>query len=202
MRIGLFGGCFDPPHIGHLLIAQQALEHLTLDNIFFIPAKDPPHKSTVAEAENRYEMVLLATASNPNFFASSLELKRLGTSYSFDTLTEVSRLYPRADIFFIMGVDAYADIHSWHRAEEVIDKSQVVVYPRLGYDLEQLSLYFKERVLFLDAPTINISSTDIRKRLSSKRPIYYFVPKLVECYLVKHQLYQLESFGRPILAQA
>ncbi len=202
MRIGLFGGCFDPPHIGHLLVAQQALEHLVLDHVLFIPAKSPPHKFTVAEAKSRYEMVLLATADNSNFFASNLELKRLGNSYSFDTLAEIHKLHTKADIFLIMGVDAYADIDSWYRAKEVVDKSQVVVYPRLGYNLKDLNPYFKERVLFLDAPTINISSTDIRKRLGSKRPIYYLVPKLVECYLAKHQLYQMESRGNPPLAQA
>ncbi len=190
MRIGLLGGCFDPPHIGHLLIAQQVLEHLSLDTILFIPAKKPPHKPTVAKAENRYEMVLLATADNPNFFASHLELKRSGVSYSFDTLMEICKLYPKAKIFLIMGVDSYADIDSWYRAKEIVDKFQVIVYPRLGYDLNRLDSYFKERAtIFLEAPPINISSTNIRQRLGVKRPIYYLVPKLVECYLVKHQLY-------------
>lgn len=189
MRIGLFGGCFDPPHIGHLLIAQQTLEHLKLDIILFIPAKSPPHKSTVAKAESRYEMILLATAENPSFFASHLELKRSGVSYSFDTLLEVSNLYPKANIFLIMGMDSYVDIASWYKARELVDKSQIVVYPRLDYDLKQLDSYFKEHAIFLDAPPVNISSTNIRQRLGVKSPIYYLVPKLVECYLVKHQLY-------------
>ena len=189
MRIGLFGGCFDPPHVGHLLIAQQALEYLNLDIILFVPAKEPPHKSTVAKAESRYEMVLLATADNPNFFASHIELKRSGISYSFDTLVEVGTLYPKANVFLIMGVDSYASIDSWHRAKEIVDKFQVIVYPRLGYDLKRLDSYFKEHAIFLDAPVVNISSTHIRQRLGIKRPIYYLVPKLVECYLVKYQLY-------------
>ena len=189
MRIGLFGGSFDPPHIGHLLIAQQALEHLMLDIIIFMPAKNPPHKLTVAEAESRYEMILLATADNPSFFVSRIELKRSGTSYSFDTLLEVNKLYPKANIFLIMGLDSYTNINSWYRAREVVNKSQIVVYPRLGYNLKQLDSYFKERAIFLDFPTVNVSSTNIRQRLSVKRPICYLVPKLVECYLVKHQLY-------------
>lgn len=192
MRIGLFGGCFDPPHLGHLLVAQQAIEHLILDQIFFIPAKIPPHKPTVAKSANRYDMVLLATADNPYFFVSQLELKRSGKSYTFDTLQQMQQIYPNADIFLIMGLDAYVDIDSWYKAREIVTESQIVIYPRVGYSLTKLLPYFKERALFLESPTINVSSTDIRQRLKKKQSIYYLVPQLVECYLDKHQLYKME----------
>ncbi|HEX7022573.1 MAG TPA: nicotinate (nicotinamide) nucleotide adenylyltransferase, partial [Trueperaceae bacterium] len=113
MRLGLFGGRFDPPHYGHLLVGEQVVEKLQLDALWFVPAQSPPHKRAQASPEARYEMLLLATASNPRFRVSRLELERPGPSYTIDTVLEVERRHPNAELYFVSGADAYRDIGSW-----------------------------------------------------------------------------------------
>lgn len=189
MRLGLFGGRFDPVHSGHLLVAQEALERLKLDSLWFVPAQSPPHKSAVASAEARYEMLLLATTSHPAFEVSRLELERSGPSYSFDTVSEVKKRQPGATIFFITGVDAFLDIASWHRAKDLVETVNMVSVARPGYNLEGLEPNFRERVQVLETRQCDISSTEIRQRLAAERPIRYLVPELVETYLVKQHLY-------------
>ncbi len=190
VRLGLFGGRFDPPHVGHLLVAQQALEQLSLGELWFVPSPSPPHKGTVADAETRMTLTTLATASHPQFRVSRVELDRDGPSYTFDTLAAVQKAYPEATLFFITGADAYRQIASWHRAKELVKQVQMVAVPRPGYDLGGLEPYFRDHVRCLDTPTFEVSSTDIRQRLAHHRPIRYLVPELVESYLVKHDLYR------------
>ncbi len=193
MRLGLFGGRFDPPHIGHLLVAQGALEALRLDRLLFLPSPTPPHKPAVAGAEARYDMTVIATADHPNFFVSRLELARPGPSYTFDTVTEVREAHPQAQLFFITGTDAYREIHTWHRAEELVHSVNMVAAPRPGYTLEVLRSPFRERVQVLDTRLCEVSSTEVRARLAEGRPVRYLVPKALESYLVKHHLYREQS---------
>ena len=192
MRLGLFGGRFDPPHLGHLLIAQGALEELRLDRLLFLPSPTPPHKSALAGAEARYEMTVLATAGHPNFFASRLELGRPGPSYTFDTVAEVRRTHPKAQLFFITGADAYREIHTWHRAEELVNSVNMVVAPRPGYTLEALEAPF-EGAQVLNTRLCEVSSTEVRARLAEGRSVRYLVPQIVESYLVKSHLYRGQS---------
>ena len=189
MRLGLFGGRFDPVHVGHLMVAQNALEVLGLDELWFIPAKTPPHKDTAAAAEERYEMLLLATNTHPRFRVSRLEIERTGASYTFDTVAEVRAQMPDAELFFITGVDAYAQIATWHRARELVSNVSVVALGRPGYSLEGLDPYFRERVHVLETPLWEVSSTAIRRRLARRESVRYLVPEPVERYLAKNPLY-------------
>ena len=189
MRLGLFGGRFDPVHAGHLMVAQRALEILRLDELWFIPAKTPPHKQAAAAAEKRYEMLLLATNTHPRFFVSRLEIERTGASYTFDTVAEVRAQRPSDALFFITGADAYAEIASWHRARELVSSVSVVALSRPKYTLEDVEPFFKERVRLLDTPLWEVSSTEIRRRLTQEESVRYLVPEPVESYLAKNPLY-------------
>ena len=189
MRLGLFGGRFDPVHIGHLMVAQNALEALNLGELWFIPAKTPPHKEAAAAAEKRYEMLLLATNTHPKLHVSRSEIERTGASYTFDTVSEIRAQRPEDELFFITGVDAYAEIASWHRARELVSSVSVVALGRPGYTLENLGPYFKERVHTLESPLWEVSSTDIRRRLAQRESVRYLVPEPVERYLAKNPLY-------------
>jgi len=190
VRLGLFGGRFDPPHIGHLLAAQGALEVLKLDELWFVPAKTPPHKPAVASAEQRAQMLALATRSNPVFQVSRLELRRNGPSYTFDTVLETKKLRPHDELFFITGVDAYADIASWHRARELVETVHMVAVARPGYTLRSLEPMFRQRVQTLKTRLCEVSSTEIRSRLNRSQSVRYLVPELVETYLDRTALYR------------
>lgn len=189
-RLGLFGGRFDPPHLGHLLVAQEALERLELDEVWFIPAQTPPHKPALASAEARADMTLLATAPHPAFRTSRLEIGRPGPSYTFDTVSRVKNDEPGVKLFFITGVDAYADIETWHRAPELLEAVKMVAVSRPGASLSGLNERYRERVTLLDRLRVDISSTEVRRRLLEGRSVRYLVPEPVESYLGKHHLYR------------
>jgi nicotinate-nucleotide adenylyltransferase len=190
MRLGLFGGRFDPPHLGHLLAAEQAREALALDAVWFIPAPSPPHKPAVASPAQRYAMTMLATGSHPSFAVSRLELNRPGPSYTFDTVQQVRAAEPAAELFLLTGADAYRDIAGWHRAAELVRQVNIIVVARPGYNLEQLEPDFHARAGVVTIIGCDISSTEIRNRLKEGRSIRYLVPESVESYLVRHHLYR------------
>ena len=190
MRLGLFGGRFDPVHIGHLLAAQGAFEALGLDELWFIPAKTPPHKPAVASPEDRLQMLILAALSNPAFFVKDLELARPGPSYTFDTVQQIKSARPEDTLFFVTGVDAAAGLASWHRAAELSTLVNMVALARPGYTLDDLAPPFRERVQTLDTRLCEVSSTDIRGRLSHRKSVRYLVPELVETYLDRTALYR------------
>ena len=189
MRLGLFGGRFDPVHVGHLMVAQSALEALGLGELWFIPARTPPHKKAAAAPEKRFEMLLLATNAHPQFRVSRLEIERTGASYTFDTVREVRAQRPEDELFFITGADAYRDIASWHRARELVSSVSMVALSRPHHTLDQIEPYFKERVRLLDTPLWEVSSTEIRRRLAQEESVRYLVPEPVESYLAKNPLY-------------
>jgi nicotinate-nucleotide adenylyltransferase len=189
MKLGLFGGRFDPPHLGHLLVAEQVCDALALEAVWFIPAPSPPHKPAVASPEDRYAMTLLATCSNPHFCVSRLELDREGPSFTYQTVQQVQAIKPHSELFFITGADAYQGIASWHRATELVNQVTMVAVARPGYDLEELKPQFKARLKLVAAVGFDISSSEIRSRIKNRRSIRYFVPEQVENYLTKHRLY-------------
>lgn len=189
-RLGLFGGRFDPPHLGHLLVAQEAFDALALDELWFVPAQSPPHKPAWASAEHRFNMTLLATASQPAFRVSRLELARPGPSYTYDTVAQVKEDEPGVKLFFITGMDAYADIESWHRAPELLGAVKMVAVSRPGASLSGLPEAYRERVMLLDRLKVDISSTEVRRRLSKGKSVRYLVPEPVETYLGKYHLYR------------
>ena len=194
MRLGLMGGTFDPVHNTHLLIAELARAQFDLERVIWVPAGDPPHKKgyPVTPGEHRYAMVLLATASNPRFEASRLELERPGPSYSLDTILHF-RACGADEVYFITGADAILEILTWHRHEEVVSACRFIAAARPGHDLSGISGLppaYRERIYPLRAPCVDISSTGLRHRLAAGEPVRYMLPEEVEAYIRKHALYR------------
>lgn len=199
MRIGLMGGTFDPIHIGHLVTAEAARHRFELDRVFFVPAGQPPHKRDrrVTMSEHRYLMSLLATAANPSFYVSRVEIDRSGLSFTNETISYFRRAYDLSEdeLYFITGADAMRDIHKWHNYEEILENCHVVAASRPGFTLDNVidKAHFSEAQLrhihILTVPSLAISSTDIRLRVQEDRPIRYLVLESVENYIYKHGLY-------------
>lgn len=199
LRLGVLGGTFDPIHVGHLVAAEAVRCHFQLDRILFVPAGQPPHKdpSAVTPAEHRYRMTVLATAGNPHFFASRMELDRPGPSYTIDTLRQLGSLAPKARLFFIAGVDAALALPHWRGGLSLLEAAELIVVTRAGTSpgsleafLHGLPAAYRQRVHPLAIPEIGISSSDLRDRVASGRSIRYLVPPAVEDYIYKHGLYR------------
>jgi len=225
IRIGVFGGTFNPIHHCHLTIARQARQRAELDRILFIPTGDPPHKPThlLAPARDRLEMVRLAIASDPGFYLSEVEVRRAAKSYSIDTIRLLRAEHPGADLFFIIGLDAFLEVEGWKQASELISTTHFVVVPRPGMaftslarmpllhavDPEILALFDAGRADRLDVPLTSettmillrlplcpISASDIRARLAKGQPVANLLPDPVESYILCHELYR-EKANRP-----
>ncbi|MBC8206996.1 MAG: nicotinate-nucleotide adenylyltransferase [Kiritimatiellales bacterium] len=198
-RIGVFGGSFDPVHIGHLIIAQDALEQLELDRVIFVPTAVSPHKQhrTPTEGRHRFEMLELATANNFRFEVSDLELSRGGVSYTIDTLEQLKADHPGANLFFIVGLDSLKEMHRWHRYEDVLACCTLVPLGRGGEDpsavAEQCQLpdLWKNRILdrLIRIHEIEVSASEIRMRIAEGLSIQTLVPAEVEMYIAEHNLY-------------
>jgi nicotinate-nucleotide adenylyltransferase len=190
------GGTFDPIHHGHLVTAEEALWHFDLDEVMFVPTGQPWMKSggEVTPAEHRYLMTVIATASNPRFSVSRVEVDRKGPTYTVDTLQEL-RKQAEGDIelFFITGADAMLEILHWKDPEEVLEQAHFIAATRPGYDLarfQQEAPSSHPRVSVMDIPALAISSTDIRRRVRDGEPIRYLVPEGVQTYIEKFGLYR------------
>jgi len=193
MKIGLFGGTFDPIHIGHLIIAEWIYEELQLEKIIFIPAGDPPHKQSkyISSVKHRLEMVRLAIEDNSKFDISEFEAEKIGKSYSVETLKEFSEVYKsQATLFWIIGSDSLIDLPNWFQPDKIYELSTVVVYPRMDFEVEKASRHLREKSLIVAAPQIEISSTEIRNRVSNGPTIRYLVPSKVEEYICTNGLYK------------
>jgi nicotinate-nucleotide adenylyltransferase len=195
-RIGVMGGTFNPIHIGHLVTAEEALRQRTLDEVVFVPAGRPWQKEgvVVAPAEHRYLMTVIATATNPRFRVSRMELDRAGPTYTVDTLRELGRELGDVDLFFITGADAILEILSWKEPAEALALASFIAATRPGYDLDrlvkELPAGMEDRVHVMEIPALAISSTDIRLRVRERRPIRYLVPEGVARYIEKTGLYR------------
>ncbi|MBI4233019.1 MAG: nicotinate-nucleotide adenylyltransferase [Chloroflexi bacterium] len=199
MRLGILGGTFDPVHLGHLIIAEEARVHLSLQRVLFIPAGQPWLKEgrAISPGVHRLAMVRLAVQDNPFFAVSSVEVDHPGPSYTIDTLAALRREYEEAaDIYFILGLDALHDLHRWHEPAGILRASTLVAVARPGSrrfapsSLEELLPGASRRVLILPCPLIGISGTEIRRRVAEGRSIRYFVPRAVAEYIQYHSLYQ------------
>jgi len=194
MKIGIMGGTFNPIHYGHLVTAEEALSQFKLDRVIFIPTGQPPHKTTckLASPEDRYMMTVMATASNSHFFVSRIETDRKGKSYTIDTLKELKFTYGEsATFYFITGADAILEILTWKNPEEIITMCKFIAATRPGYNLsriEELKIT-KDSISIMEIPALAISSTDIRERIKTNRPIKYLLPESVCNYLLKNDLY-------------
>ncbi len=197
MRIGILGGTFDPPHIGHLVIAEEARSELGLARVYFIPARRPPHKldEPVTPLEDRVEMLRLALGGNPFFSLSLVEANRPGPSYTVDTLRELRQELPDStDLFFIMGMDSLVELPTWHQPAELIKLCLLAVLKRPGYsaDMESLEKQIPgigSRVVFIPSPEVEISSTELQARCRAGLSLKYLVPDSVAEYIREHGLY-------------
>lgn len=192
MRLGLFGGRFDPPHLGHLLAAEQAREALALDEVRFLPAGDPPHKGVRASAEDRVAMTRLATDDHPDFRVDDREVRRSGPSYAIDSVEELGRERPDADLVYLVGADAYAGVASWHRAEAFVRSATLVVVPRPGTswaEIDGLDEPFRSAPRRLAIVPCGLSSTLLRRRIRQGRSLRYLTPDAVARYLQTRRLY-------------
>ncbi|WP_256842472.1 nicotinate-nucleotide adenylyltransferase [Ornithinimicrobium cryptoxanthini] len=191
MRLGVMGGTFDPIHHGHLVAASEAAALLDLDEVVFVPTGQPYRKDDrrVSEAEHRYLMTVIATASNPSFTVSRVDVDRDGPTYTYDTLVDLDAQRPDDDLFFITGADALAQILSWKDAEKLFDLAHFVGVTRPGHALSDAGLP-EDRVTLLNVPAMAISSTDCRQRTRSGQPVWYLVPDGVVQYIGKYDLYK------------
>ena len=191
MRICLFGGTFDPPHIGHLLVAQTVCEAEDFDKILFIPAFQPPHKRDITPVDERISMLELAVEGNPNFEISDVELKRKGVSYTIDTVkaikTEMSLKYN--EIFYLMGSDSLLEFQHWKEPEEILNECQVIIAIRPGFRPSDIPSWILQRIQFANIPRFEISSTNIRHRWVENKTIRYMVTLPGWEYIEKNNLY-------------
>jgi nicotinate-nucleotide adenylyltransferase len=196
LRVGILGGAFNPPHIGHLVCAQEALVQLELDKVVFVPVGQAPHRELPGDpgAETRLEMVELAIADDDRFASSRIEIDREGPSYTSDTLRELREKAPDDEPFLILGGDQAAALPQWHEPEQVLDLAQVAVVERSNWSRSAIwiklgRLRGAERVRYLDMPIVQVSSSAIRRRVGEGLPIRYLAPDRVAGYIGSNGLY-------------
>ncbi|WP_334683796.1 nicotinate-nucleotide adenylyltransferase [Arthrobacter sp. CAN_A214] len=188
-RLGVMGGTFDPIHHGHLVAASEVAAVFDLDEVVFVPTGQPWQKADtdVSPAEHRYLMTVVATASNPSFTVSRVDIDRPGPTFTIDTLRDLKIQRPDAQLFFITGADAMAQILTWKNAEELWSLAHFIGVTRPGHELDDGG----RDVSLLEVPAMAISSTDCRQRVGSGNPVWYLVPDGVVQYIAKHGLYRV-----------
>ncbi|WP_280637326.1 nicotinate-nucleotide adenylyltransferase [Nocardioides sp. W7] len=196
-RVGVMGGTFDPIHHGHLVAASEVQSWFDLDEVVFVPTGDPWQKSDrhVSPAEHRYLMTVIATAANPRFTVSRVDIDRDGPTYTRDTLRDLKAAMPDAELYFITGADALTEIFTWRNPDELFELAQFVGCTRPGYTMDDamLSALPANRVTVVEIPALAISSTDCRARSQRGEPVWYLVPDGVVQYVNKHHLYPKDS---------
>lgn len=188
LRLGVMGGTFDPIHNGHLVAASEVAAEYDLDEVVFVPTGEPWQKADrkVTDAEHRYLMTVIATASNPRFTVSRVDIDRKGATYTRDTLLDLRAQRPEAELFFITGADAMSQIMSWRDIDQVWDLAHFVGVSRPGYVIADVG---RDNVSQLEIPALSISSTDCRVRVAEDKPVWYLVPDGVVQYIAKYGLY-------------
>lgn len=197
LRLGVIGGTFDPPHYGHLVLAENARVQLRLDRVLFVLAGRPPHKPDrpITPDHHRVAMMEWAIADNPAFAISRVDLDRPGPHYTVDMLAILQDKYPGAALYFLMGEDSLAQLLNWRDPADILQQAWLAVMRRPGWeaDLEQLKQALpgiRERLVWVDAPVLDIASTDLRRRVPQGLPLRYLVPPPVEHYIRAHGLYE------------
>jgi nicotinate-nucleotide adenylyltransferase len=192
----IFGGTFDPIHVGHLILAECAADALGAREVLFVPACRPPHKGAEAlsSARDREEMVRIAVEGNDRFFLSRAEIEREGRSFAIDTIREIARARGCRRPYYFIGADSLADLPGWKSPEAILEEAEVVVAPRPGFDLRSVS-GLVDRVRIIEAPRMEISSTLIRRRVRAGASIRYLVPESVRVYILRENLYREAETG-------
>ncbi len=195
-RIGILGGTFDPPHIGHLVLADCAIQSLALDDLWFVPAADPPHKlSTRLSIDHRLPMLECALALDPRFHLSRVDIDRPGPHYTVDMVRIVQAQAPDAELFFVMGSDSLRDLNTWYQPQALIEQVRLAVMRRPDADVP-LTIHaatlprLEERVVVIDAPRLEVSSTEIVERLRAGKSVRFLVPDPVLDYIETHRVYR------------
>lgn len=198
MKVGIMGGTFDPIHFGHLATAESAREIFELDEVLFIPSARPPHKveKQITPEVHRLMMTYLATQSNKFFQVSPMEFMREGLSYTLDTVEALHKKFgATTELFFIIGADSMADLYKWHKAQELVQKVHFIAAARPGVEvnIDELENFFgaeaMKHIHQIISPKLEISSTELRERVKAGRSIKYFLPEVVEEYILKERLY-------------
>jgi len=190
MRIGVFGGTFDPVHLGHLILAEQCREQGRLDQVLFVPAARPPNKGddAITPFLHRVEMLALAVAGHPGFAVDPLEKERAGPSFTVDTLAELHRRHPGDEFWLLLGSDTLADLPHWREPARIAELAGLMVVERPGTTVPETGFGRLQRV---QSPRIDISSRDLRRRVAEGRSIRYLVPRAVEAYIQDKHLYRV-----------
>jgi nicotinate-nucleotide adenylyltransferase len=197
VRLGVMGGTFDPIHHGHLVAASEVADRFGLDEVVFVPTGRPWQKTAVTPAEDRYLMTVIATASNPRFSVSRVDIDRGSDTFTVDTLRDLHRERPGVELYFITGADALSSILSWQNWEDAFALARFVGVSRPGYRLaaDHLTEVAADRLHLVEVPALAISSTECRARAASGRPVWYLVPDGVVQYIAKRGLYQPDGAG-------
>jgi len=198
MRLGIYGGTFDPVHYAHLLAAEQCREQCRLDEVWFVPAAVPPHKPSraISTGERRAEMLELAVAGHAPFRVDRRELEREGLSYTVDTLADIRAADPTRELFLLVGADSVADFGTWREPERILELATLVAVNRgrTRPDLSGFEARFGtaalDRVLSVEMPAVDLAATDLRERVGSGRSIRFMTPRAVEAYIAQHGLYR------------
>ena len=191
-KVCLFGGTFDPPHIGHLLVAQTIIEAENFDKIVFIPTFKTPQKNNITDIKDRLAMLRMGVTSNPNFEISDLEIQRGGTSYTIDTVRDYKsdQDYDSRELYYLIGSDSLQTFHIWKEPREILDESQVIVALRPGFRPSDISNWILRKVRFANIPRFEISSSTIRSRWQKNKTIRYMVTQSVWEYINDHGIYK------------
>ncbi|MGE5454737.1 MAG: nicotinate-nucleotide adenylyltransferase [Methylocystaceae bacterium] len=195
MKLGIMGGTFDPIHLGHLAAAENARYYLNLDLVLFMLSAQPPHKDNqiVSPAHHRLRMVEMAIADNPCFKVSTLEMERQGASYTVDTLKELKQKLDNPDIYFLMGSDSLFDLVNWYHYEEIASLCTLVSISRPGFANEEafasVPIAIRKKTITLEVPGLEVSSTELKRRLQSGEPVRYLLPEAVASYIEEQGLY-------------
>jgi nicotinate-nucleotide adenylyltransferase len=185
-KIGILGGTFNPPHIGHLIIAEEVLEKQNLDEVWFMPNSQPPHKTTETSAHDRVEMVKLAISNHSSFRVCTVELDLEGPSYTAETMKKLCAMYPQHEFYFIIGADSVESLSSWYEIDDLLKLVTFIAVKRPGFVME--SPYDNE-ILQVETPMIDVSSTDLRKRIKNNKNYTYLTVEAVRNYIKEHGLY-------------
>lgn len=192
MNIGIFGGTFNPPHIGHLIVVESVRDQMQFHRVLLIPSAQTPNKldSALASADARLEMTRLAVQGNQDFLISDIEIQRRGISYTVDTITTLAGQYPNARLSLIIGIDNLLEFQTWKSPKEILTLADLVVMSRPGFTIRDSKNDFAKLAKFVNVPQIDISGTDIRRRVKLGRSIRYLVPRPVEEYITRCHLYK------------
>jgi len=193
LKLAIMGGTFNPPHLGHLICAEEVYDHFKFHKLIFIPNARPPHKNKrrVIDPQHRYMMTYLAIKDNPHFEISRIELDRPGRSYSIETIKEFKRIYePNTEFYWIVGADSILEMNIWKDIDELLTLCNFIAISRPGYDLNKADPRYLNKVTFFKVTAIDISASEIRKRVKNEQSIRYFVPPKVEDYIYKNGLYK------------